>query len=295
MHIKNILKKDQAIVNAAIKKHLLSKKKSCPPGLYKALEYSVLAGGKRIRPVLMLAVAELLGKPKKRVLASACAVEFLHTSTLILDDMPCIDNSNLRRGKPTTHINFNEATAILSSYALSMLGFELISKNLRQCNVGTMASRKLIDSISCAMGTGGVVGGEYQDCGINSKKVPRRTIEQIHFKKTACLFISCCEVAGLLCGGSDVKIKALRSYGRNLGLAFQMADDILSVTVSDKRLGKQTNGDKDTLNFVNIFGMEKARKDLLGYMRKGKESLNVFGKRGEFLRELLEFAGGRSK
>ncbi len=293
MKIQQIFKKDRAYVNTAIRKYLLSLKTASPKDLYKSLNHSMLSGGKRIRPILMLTIADMLGKDKARVLAFACAVELLHTSTLILDDLPCMDNSNLRRGVPSTHIKFSESTAILASYALEMLAFDLMVKDLGRRKVNILTAKKLISSISGAMGVAGVTAGQFEDLKTKSKRISKKAIKDIHFKKTASLFISCCEMAGLLCDAKVKELNALKSYGRNLGLAFQMADDILSVTVSDGKLGKHTKQDKTTLNFINIFGMKKAKETLHGYVQDGKRALSVFNERAGILRDLLEFAGNR--
>jgi len=277
------MKKKQAIVNKALKKYLLSVKASSPAGLYRAMEYSVMAGGKRIRPVLMLLIADVLGKPAGKVLPAACAAELIHTSTLILDDLPCMDDSALRRGRATCHVRFSDSTAILASYGLVMLAFELIR------------DERSAVSLSRAVGARGVAAGEFEDLRVGSKKAGVEVIKDIHLKKTAALFISACEMAGIILGVRGRRLAALKKYGRNLGLAFQLQDDILSLTRTDEQLGKQTKQDACAPNLARAIGAKKAKELLRRYIREGKNALKPFGARAHSLEKLIEFSTERKK
>lgn len=293
MDIRIFLEEKRKIVDEALDR-FLPDQKQLAPRLHKAIRYT-MAGGKRIRPVLILATAQLLGKAHGRVIYSACGIECMHTSTLILDDMPCMDDSDLRRGKVSCHVKFGESTAILASYGLVMLGFELIAKNLLHNKADRKTSARIIDSVSSALGYRGVTSGQFLDLETAGKKVAARMIKNIHETKTTSLFMCCCEVASLLCGASNRQAKALKEYAKNMGFAFQISDDILSVTVSESRLGKHTKQDKFSPNFVNLFGMEKAQSLLSGYIYKANKNLAPFGQRARILQELVDFVKKRKR
>jgi len=194
-----------------------------------------------------------------------------------------MDDSNLRRGRPTSHVKFSQSSAILASYGLMILGFELVK------------GEKSAVFLSRAMGARGVVAGEFEDLRISTKRAGAQAIKDIHLKKTACLFVSCCEIAGFISGARGPGLSALKRYGRNLGFAFQLKDDMLSLVRSDRQLGKQTKQDKNAPNLARRLGMKKANAQLYRYIKTGKRALKPLGAGANILGELIEFAGERKR
>lgn len=276
MNIESYLGKKQNIIDSALIKYLPSAKGQAQE-LIKAMRYSVLVGGKRIRPILMLAIADMFNKPARQIMPAACAVEYIHTSTLILDDLPCMDDSALRRGSPSVHKRFGKATAILASYSLMALAFELLKDDARA-----------IKCMSDAIGVNGVCAGQHLDLEIGAKKISRNTLTYIHEHKTADLFVGSCLIAGHICGARPAQLKALGGYAKYLGLAFQAYDDILSIKRTNKDLGKQTKKDKNSPNIVNLLGMAESENFLKKYIGMAESRLDIFGEKDVILRCILK-------
>lgn len=247
-----------------------------------AMRYSVFAGGKRFRPYLMFAVAKALGKDPKKILPIACAIEMLHTFTLIHDDLPAMDNSDLRRGKPTSHIKFDEATAILAGDALNTLAFGILAKAKCKHIVIEEIARALIQ----------VCVGQVLDLGSSNKKISYNALLKIHEKKTAALLVACVRAVALELNSNKQKLAALTSYARHLGLAFQIADDILDVESSQKALGKPVCADK-LKGFPFFLGLEKSRKMAQKEKQKAIKALEPFGSKAAQLAEIAEFVVNR--
>ena len=231
------------LINEALE-HSLPAENIRPAILHRAMRYSVLAGGKRLRPILCLAAAEAVGgkeKTEKNALVPALAIEILHTYTLIHDDLPCMDNDNLRRGKPTSHVVFGEANAILAGDALLTLAFEWMA---RVAPPKPYASNQLIFELACAAGNRGVIAGQIEDLAAEGKKTNAATVHYIHMHKTAVLLRAAVRIGGI-CGGADKgELSALGNYGEKAGLAFQIADDILNETSSPESMGKAAGSDR---------------------------------------------------
>jgi len=283
MNIESYLDKKQKIIDSALIKYLPSAKGQAQE-LIKAMRYSVLVGGKRIRPILMLAIADMFNKPARQIMPAACAVEYIHTLTLILDDLPCMDDSALRRGSPSVHKRFGKATAILASYSLMALAFELLKDDARA-----------IKCMSDAIGVNGVCAGQHLDLEIGAKKISRNTLTYIHEHKTADLFVGSCLIAGHICGARPAQLKALGGYAKYLGLAFQAYDDILSIKRTNKDLGKQTKKDKNSPNMVNLLGMVQTENFLRKYTGLAQRRLSIFGRKAEILRYILKHTIERRK
>lgn len=263
-------------INQALNKYLPKNGK-----LAKAMRYSVFAGGKRFRPILCLAAARALGCSKKKVLPFACAVELVHTFTLIHDDLPAIDNADFRRGKPTLHKKFDEATAILAGDALNTLAFKIIS----DC---PEASRQLSGALL------EVVEGQVADLESEGKKTSLRELISIHQRKTGSLLKACARGAALICQASAKQVKALTAYAEHLGLAFQIADDILDVTSTRKQLGKPVGADSKK-GFPYAVGLDKSRAMAEKEKNKAIKALIIFGKKAKVLRELANNVLSRKK
>lgn len=289
----NILIKERVLIDQGLKKFLPKDNSS----LSKAMCYSMFAGGKRFRPILMLIVCRMLGGKIKDILPAACAVEMIHTFTLIHDDLPVMDNSDLRRGKPTCHKKFGEDIALLAGDALNTLAFKVIADN-----VPKEKAAKVISELSSVLLE--VVDGQRMDLegeddmsnkGPNAHSSLYLKIKKIHFKKTAALIIGSVRIAGILSGAKEKELKALTIYAREMGLAFQIADDILDVTSSVLVIGKPTQADqKNKKNtYPLIFGLKKSRELAQLHVSQAKKALNIFGRKAKILNEIADFAIGR--
>ncbi len=242
--------------------------------LAKAMRYSVFAGGKRFRPLLCLATAKTLGAPIKNVMSYACAVEMIHTFTLIHDDLPAMDNSDLRRGKPTCHKVFGDALAILAGDALNTLAFEIIAEH-------PAALKELARALLL------VVEGQVADIESPRKKINLRDLKNIHQWKTAALLKACVRGTAMICCAKPKEIAALTEYAEHLGLAFQIADDILDVTSTTEAAGKPVNADTGK-GFPRLVGLEKSRALAESEKQKALAALKMFGKWGQGLKEIVE-------
>jgi geranylgeranyl diphosphate synthase type II len=248
-------------------------------GLATAMRYSVLAGGKRLRPILCLATARLFGQPEKNVIPFACAVELIHTFTLIHDDLPAMDNSDWRRGNPTSHKVFGEAAAILAGDALNTLAFKLAADQ-------PAAAKILADALLT------VVEGQAVDICLSQEQATVAELKAVHRWKTAALLKACVCGSAVICGATKAKIKALDDYAEHLGLAFQVADDILDVTSTRAKLGKPVKADVHK-GFPRLIGLAKSQA--LAENEKGRAiaALKAFGPRAAYLRQIAEYAVGR--
>ncbi|MBU1026442.1 MAG: polyprenyl synthetase family protein [Candidatus Margulisbacteria bacterium] len=267
------------VINKELKKYLPKKGK-----LAKAMRYSVFAGGKRFRPILCLLTAKALGKNYKKVLPIACAIEMLHTFTLIHDDLPAMDNSNYRRGKLTCHKKFDEATAILAGDALNTLAFDVLAKETKNPLVVSEIADALMK----------VVVGQVMDIESEGKKVNLKQLKTIHQNKTAALLIACVRASALQLKASSNQLRALTQYAGHLGLAFQIADDILDVTSTKKQLGKPVKADLKK-GFPYLMGVEKSKKMAEIERKKAIKALNIFGNKAMFLREIASYVIKREK
>ncbi len=232
-----------------------------PARLHEAMRYSCLAPGKRLRPALCLASAVAVSaKPSDgySVLDAACAVEMVHCFSLIHDDLPAIDNDDLRRGRPTCHVQFGEALAILAGDALFALAFEVMSG----ASDDPAKALRALRALTIAAGSDGLVGGEVVDVLSEGQDVSAETLEFIHSRKTGSLIACACEIGALLGGGTDAQVEALRSYGALLGHAFQIVDDILNEVGSPEELGKAAGSDQDRkkATYPALFGLDRSRE-----------------------------------
>ena len=274
-------------VNKSLEKYI--EEKECPQStIYKAMNYSLSAGGKRIRPIIMLACSELVGGETLSVMPFACALEMIHTYSLIHDDLPCMDNDDLRRGKPTNHKVFGEAMAVLAGDALLNCAFETMLKNAEVSPNMTLAA---MSEIATASGAEGMIGGQVIDIESEGKTIDAVTLMTMHLHKTAALIMAAARVGALLGGGSREDLSSMEEFARYLGIAFQIKDDILDVTGNEETLGKKTGVDGllEKSTFVSIYGMEQSENLLKDYTDKAIEVLSKYGEKAEFLIELSKF------
>ncbi len=280
-------------VNRSLNKYL--EEKDCPQStIYKAMNYSLHAGGKRIRPVIMLSCAELLDGEIDKIMPFACAIEMIHTYSLIHDDLPCMDDDDLRRGKPTNHKVFGEAMAVLAGDGLLNTAFETILKNSEVTPNMTLAALSILTE---SAGINGMIGGQVIDIESEGKTIDTITLMSLHMHKTAALIMASAKIGALLAGGGKEDLLAVEEFSRYLGIAFQIKDDILDVTGSTETLGKTIGKDDDSKKstFVSIYGLEQAEKMLEDYTNKAIESLSKYGAKAEFLISLSRFLLDRDR
>jgi len=247
-----------------------------PEKIYESMRYSLLAGGKRVRPLLCIAACELVGGTEELAMPTACALEMIHTMSLIHDDLPCIDNDDLRRGKPTNHKVFGQGTAVLGGDALLSFAFEHIAASTRK-TVGTDRILRVVSELGRATGAEGIMGGQVVDIASEGDpSIDLHTLEWIHSHKTGML-LECSVVCGAIIGGaSEDEIERVRRYARSVGLLFQVVDDILDVTKSSEELGKTAGKDliSDKATYAKLMGLERAKEFAHELLNRAKEELS---------------------
>ena len=278
-----------AQVDAALDR-VLPPESTPPPTLHRAMRYSVQAGGKRLRPILVIAGAEAVGGGAEQVMETACALELIHTYSLIHDDLPAMDNDDYRRGRLTNHKVFGEAIAILAGDALLTLAFKLIALNgARTGDARTIAA--LVTDIADAAGTDGMVGGQVVDIQSEGKAVSADTLDYIHTHKTAALIRASLSAGALLGGATPAQRAAIAACGEALGLAFQIVDDILDVEGSTEELGKTAGKDaqQQKATYPAYHGLEASRAKARTLIEQAKRALDPLGQGAEPIRALADF------
>jgi farnesyl diphosphate synthase len=254
-----------------------------------AMRYSVMAGGKRLRPFLVIATADLFNVSRACSERVAAALEMIHTYSLIHDDLPAMDNDNMRRGKPTCHVQYDEATAILAGDALLTLAFEVLAHH------DTHDSEKircdLVIEVSRAVGAHGMVGGQMLDLVAENYELGVAEITRLQRMKTGALMSCSCQAGAILGKASKTQRHLLNAYAHDIGLAFQISDDLLDIEGDPKKLGKATNKDDKAgkATFVSLLGVERARDQAKALTDQAIKYLEVFGKRGDLLSDLAQF------
>jgi geranylgeranyl diphosphate synthase type II len=268
-----------------------------PERLREAMRYSLLAGGKRLRPILCLAACELAGGDSQQAMPTAVALEMIHTMSLIHDDLPAMDNDDLRRGRPTSHKVFGEANAILAGDALLTRAFEMVA--LRSPGVAAERLLAVVGELSLAAGAPGLVGGQVVDLESEGKQVSLETLEYIHVHKTGALLRACVLCGALIAGASEGLMAALRTYARGIGLAFQIIDDILDVTASSEVLGKTAGKDlsANKTTYPKLLGLEESRQRAEALVIEAKQALEPYGAHGKAapLMALADFITSRDR
>lgn len=236
-----------------------------PTVLHKAMRYSVFAGGKRIRPILAILSFEASGGKGEAIFAPACAMELVHTFSLVHDDLPCMDDDDLRRGKPTLHKLFGEGVAVLAGDALSALAFELLASS----------GPAVLTTFTQALGPKGMLGGQVADLKSEGKRVMLAEVEEIHKMKTAALIAASLKIGALVAGAPETEVEAYFRFGQKLGLAFQIVDDVLEATGNDLALGKLTGGDrrKEKATYPSVVGVEQSKTIARRLTAEAKEEI----------------------
>ncbi|RAK11062.1 farnesyl-diphosphate synthase [Halanaerobium saccharolyticum] len=284
--IKKILAVKAEEVELQLEK-LMTLKEEIAPQLTEAMKYTLLSGGKRIRPVLSLLTVELLGGNYQAALKAGSALEMIHSYSLIHDDLPAMDNDDLRRGKKTNHLVFGEAAAILAGDALLTYAFEVLSElELKPDN-----KIKIIANTAKFSGYQGMVGGQVLDIEAENKKLTLTEMKKVHRAKTGAL-IKASVLNGLYCSDFNTEEKkALLAYAENIGVLFQIVDDLLDLTGDTEKLGKVVGRDQE-LNkstYPKLMGIESAKKAASKHAKKAKEELNIFGSRAQNLKDLVDY------
>lgn len=282
---------------ALVEKNLsveLKKNPALEDKLAQAMQYSLMSGGKRLRPILLMAAADSINGSGEKFLTVASAIEMIHTYSLIHDDLPAMDNDDYRRGKLTNHKVFGEATAILAGDALLTLAFEVMT---RQENISPEILLKVVQEMSIAAGAAGMVGGQSIDLESEGKKISMSTLKKMHMAKTGALFKAAIRSGAILAGANSEQLNALTIYAEKFGLAFQITDDILDVIGDEKNLGKPVGSDEknNKSTYVTLTSIETAKNLAQKAVDDAVDALKNFGAEADFLRELVKFLLGRNK
>lgn len=289
--LKKYLDRKKRLVEGSLKGYL--KMGSASPKLLESMGYSVFSECKRFRPILAIAAAEAAGGDERVVLPFACALELIHTYSLIHDDLPCMDDDDLRRGKPSNHKAFGEATAVLAGDALLTLAFKIASDPTK--DIEPKDQLKVINVIADSAGLNGMVAGQMLDLDGEGKSLDIKGLTKIHLHKTGKLIQCATRIGAITAKANERESASLSDYGENLGLAFQITDDMLDFT--GKVPGKNPKGDLKNAKstFATILGLEKSREMTKEAVEKAIASLLVFGERASILKRLAEFVYDRVK
>ncbi|MEY4485307.1 MAG: hypothetical protein RL693_2759 [Verrucomicrobiota bacterium] len=275
-----------AIVDAALERFIPSAA-TRPATLHQAMRHSVFAGGKRLRPILCLAAAEACGGNIDQAIHAACAVECLHTYSLIHDDLPCMDDDDFRRGVPTCHKVYGDGVAVLAGDSLQALAFELVAGTTA---TSRYATADMVLELARTAGSLHLVGGQVADLEGEGKKLPIEDLRYIHESKTAALLTTSVKLGGMSANATPEKLQALHTFGMATGLAFQIIDDILDVTQTTEKLGKSAGKDlaSDKSTYPALMGLEASRAEAHRITEKAMQALEIFGANGARLHQLAE-------
>jgi geranylgeranyl diphosphate synthase type II len=288
--IEGYLEERKILVEKALEK-FMPKPSGLAGDVIRAMNYTLFAGGKRIRPILCIAGAEAVGGSADDVLPVACAIELIHSYSLIHDDLPVMDNDDFRRGKPTSHKVFGEAVALLAGDGLLTLAFNLMARYGLEKGVEKKALLRVIDLIASAAGYEGMVGGQMADITYEGKDLDPTVVEYIHTHKTGALIAASVTAGSILAGGSEQQVQSINRYGGQIGLAFQIADDILNIEGNGNVMGKREGSDKERgkITYPSVFGITESKNIQNELIDHALEALNGFDERSEPLRGLARY------
>lgn len=263
--------------------------------IYESMNYSLKSGGKRLRPILMLSTYGIFENDDEKVMPFACAMEMIHTYSLIHDDLPAMDNDDYRRGKLSNHKMFNEATAILAGDALLNKAFEVGLNAIINYNLDVNRAVKALSVISNSSGTEGMIGGQIVDIFGNDKIQTLDELKYMYSLKTGAIIKSSVVAGAYLGGAIEDELYALENYAENIGIAFQIEDDILDVEGTQEKIGKPIGSDiaNDKVTYLSFVNIEEAKKDVYDYTDKAIKSLDIFGKEAKYLIEIAKYLTNR--
>lgn len=287
MDLKAYLASQQTHVDRALNRYL-PREQTKPATIHRAMRYSLFAGGKRLRPILCLAAAEACGATREAALPFACAVECIHTYSLIHDDLPSMDNDDFRRGRPTCHKVFSDGIAVLAGDALLTIAFEILSgaKTTRRYDL-----RVSLRELSVAAGSRKLIAGQVADLEAEGHRITRAQLRSIHENKTAALLTTSLRLGAMSADATAKQLTALTAFGQSLGLAFQIIDDILDVTQTSEKLGKSAGKDAAAkkATYPAVMGLEESRIQARGLTERAHQSLRPIGEEAHRLRELADY------
>lgn len=294
MNFQDELTKRRLLVEEALQE-LMPAEETFPYVIHQAMRYAVLNGGKRLRPILVLEGATVAGGDYHQALPVACALEMIHSYSLVHDDLPAMDDDDLRRGKPTCHKVFGEAVAILAGDGLLTMAFQMMAGMARKSGVVSAHISRVIEEVALAVGSQGMIGGQIVDLESQGSIIDEKTLLYMHNQKTGALFRASLKAGARLFGLDGEPLCALNRYATNLGLAFQITDDILDVEGDEGETGKAKGSDarKGKSTFVTLYGIEQSRLLAQDSVFLAIKSLDGFGEEADFLRELARFILGR--
>jgi len=290
MDFKAELNKKIKLVDEALDQ-LLPVANAEPQTIHEAMRYSIFAGGKRLRPVLVMAAAEAVGGDGNEVLPTACALELIHTYSLIHDDLPAMDDDDYRRGKLTSHKVYGEGIAILAGDGLLTMAFELMAQNAA---IGTISDKSVIQAIkevAAAAGTLGMIGGQVADLEAENQVIDGDALRCIHARKTGALYRAALRTGAILAGASEEQVAALTKYAEALGLAFQITDDILDIEGDERKLGKQVGSDikNNKATYPALYGLAASKEMAAKAVDEALDSLKSFGSEADLLRAIVRY------
>ncbi|MDD5132291.1 MAG: polyprenyl synthetase family protein [bacterium] len=292
INLKKYLQQKALTINAELNKYL---KEQYPPLMYQAMRYSIFAGGKRLRPFLVLEGARICGGAEKKVMPTACALEYIHTYSLIHDDLPAMDNDDYRRGMLTSHKKFGEDVAILAGDALLTEAFGLLAANTAVKGVAKENVLKVITLVSALSGVQGMIGGQLVDTHQSTDtkgtvEAKKQVLLYIHDHKTVALIKASLLSGAILAGASARQLKVLSRYAEKIGLAFQIMDDVLDVIGDKKKLGKKGSDlQNKKLTYVSLYGLEWSQKEAARLVLEAKKAISVFGRKKYVLEALADY------
>ena len=295
--LQTYLAQKRASINAALQDIMGGDGIHSEHRIHEAMRYSLEAGGKRVRPILSIAAAESAGGQESTVIPAACAIEMIHTYSLIHDDLPAMDNDSLRRGKPTSHIEFDEATAILAGDALLTFAFEILSGAEYRKNCPPSTALDVIAIIAAAAGRHGMIEGQMRDILAEGNHLDVRQLESIHRLKTGALIEASVHIGAILGGAAEEQIEKLRIFGRQIGIAFQVMDDILNVKGDPSLMGKAVGSDakRGKLTYPALMGLAKSEALATRSIETGLHAISGFDKKAEPLRAIARYIIERKK
>ena len=299
MEFKESLKKYQDIINKELDKYI--KKEKCPEEiLNNSMEYSLMAGGKRLRPILVISTYKMFKNEYEECMPFAVAIEMVHNFSLIHDDLPEVDNDDFRHGKPTNHKKFNHPTALLAGDGLLNQAYIVISEEIlysieNQYKNNFHNRARAFNEFAKAVDR--MIAGEYLDTELEGKKIPKEMLQYIHENKTGALLKLCVRMGAILANATENDIKRLSKYADKIGLAFQIKDDILSEEGNPEVTGKPVGNDKELgkCTYVSYYGLDGAKKELNKIIKEANDELEIYGEKAEFLRQLAIYIRDRNK
>jgi len=296
MELRRYLNEKKKIIDNALERYL-PEDEGPAQDLVKAMRYSLFAGGKRLRPILCIASAEAVGGTFDTVLPAACALEFIHTYSLIHDDLPVMDDDELRRGMPTNHMVFGEAVALLAGDGLLTEAFRLMCSGELVRAVSAESVVKVVGIVAKAAGYKGMVAGQVADIQAENKKADKELVDFIHMHKTAALITASVVCGAILGGGTDGQVKALSAYGKDIGLAFQISDDLLDVEGDPEAMGKPIGSDKKKgkATYPSVLGVSRSKEIQNTLVREAVSALSIFDSSADPLREIAYYIVKRMK